>query len=132
MATEDKPLLPQIPPLSPEEEAVVLQTDDLQSAEEAKQLSSGKSAGELRRIAQEREAGRTEAFRDHFERLALISLYLVWALLIVFGLVWAYHLVAPPTWFRLPEGQVDHLRSILTGGILAGIASGHVKRRLGD
>jgi hypothetical protein len=120
-----------VPPLSAKEEAAITASDD-RSNEEAKQLASGKPTNELKRIAEENEAGRTEKFRDHFETLALITLYVVWAIVILFALVWAYHLVAPVGWCRLPDAQIDKIQSILAGGIIAGIATGHVKRRIGE
>lgn len=121
-----------IPPFSPEEEAVLRQrpSDDTKSTAEAKQLASGLPANELKKRADENEANRTENFRDHFEGLAICTLYMVWIVLIVIGAAWVYHLLAPPTWPRLPDEQVKQLQSVVTGGILAGIAGGHLKKRM--
>ena len=103
---------------------------DRRGAKEAKQLSSGKSANELREEAEKAEADRTEAFRNHFERLAILSLYVIWFAIIIVGLTWLYHLIAPPFWPHLPEEQVNNIQAIVTGGVIAGIASGHMKKRL--
>ena len=103
---------------------------DQRAANEAKQLSSGKSSDELETESREAEAKRTEAFRNHFEILAIVTLYVVWFAIVVVGVTWLYHLVAPPTWPRLPPEQVGNIQSIVTGGVIAGIASGHMKKRL--
>lgn len=95
------------------------------------QQSLEETATGIRAVWQSNEANRPEDYRDHFERLALWSRYLAWLALITIGGTWAYHLIAPPEWPRLPDEQVSHMQSILTGGVLTGLASGHVKRRLG-
>lgn len=121
-----------LPPLSAEEESA-LRSDpgsDPQSVQETKQLSSGLPADEIERRSKEREAERTERFREHFERLAVWTLYVVWMVLCALLLVWVYHLVAPPSFWRLPDEQVGHIQSILTGGLLTNLAGGHLKRRL--
>lgn len=107
-------------------------TTDDQATAEAKQLSQGKSEEQLRDDAKAAEAERTEKFRDHFERLAIISLYVVWIAIAIIGVLWVYHTVAPPNWWRLPDDQVRNLQAIVTGGVIAGTASGHLKRRLAD
>lgn len=118
-----------LPPLSEQEKAAI-DSDDVQSREEAKQLGSGLSSDEIQRQAEEAEAGRTERFRDHYENLAIVTLYIVWGALIIIGLAWLYHLIASPSWPRLPDEQVNQLQNIVTGGVLAGLAGGHLKKRL--
>ena len=120
-----------LPPLSQAEKDASA-ADDTQSREEAKQLGSGLSAEKLKRQSEENEADRTERFRDHFERLAIVTLYVVWACLVIVGVAWVYHLLAPPEWMLLPEKKVRQLQNIVTGGLLIGIAGGHLKRRLGS
>ena len=120
-----------IPPFSIEETAVLDSgNEDAKSTQEAKQLSSGKTEVELRREAAVREAGRTEKFRDHFEFLAVATLYFSWIIFAILGITWVYHLVALPSWYHLPEEQLKQIHAIITGGILAGIAGGHMKKRL--
>jgi hypothetical protein len=116
--------------LSQEEKGLVGLSDEM-SAKEAKQLSGGLPEDEIRRNAERNEASRTERFRDHFERLAIVTLYVVWAILCLVAVARLYHLLAPPLWWRLPDEQVARLQSIVTGGVLASIAGGHVKKRLG-
>ncbi|MFV2053613.1 hypothetical protein [Aliiroseovarius sp. YM-037] len=120
-----------IPEHSAEKEAAQKDTPfDRKATQEAKQLSSGRSAKELEEDARKAEALRTEKFRNHFEILAVISLYIVWAAIVAVGLTWLYHLIAPACWPRLPEEQVGNIQAIVTGGVIAGIASGHMKKRL--
>lgn len=122
----------QLPPLTPEEAAVVNApaSEDRRSAAEAQQFATGLPLDQLKKKAEENEASRTEKFRDHFEGLAICTLYLVWLVLIAIGAAWVYHLLAPPHWPRLPDEQVRQLQSVVTGGVLAGIAGGHFKKRI--
>lgn len=106
--------------------------DDAKAAAEAKQLGSGNTVKEIEEAARKNEVGRQETFRDHFEIIAIISLWGVWAAISLVGTVWVYHLVAPECWPRLPEQRIQTLQAILTGGVIAGVASGHLKRRIGS
>ena len=103
--------------------------DDRATAE-AKQLSSGLSEDKLKKIAEENEAKRTERFRDHFERLAIFTLYVVYLSLLLVGLVWLFHIITPTCWHFLTPAQAEKVQAIITGGIIAGIAAGHLKKRL--
>ena len=124
-------VLKRVPPLPAEEaRAVQLETADAKSVAETKQLSSDLSAEQIKHRALNNEATRTEAFRDHFERLSLFTLYVVWGVIILIGIFWAYHMIAPTAWHFLTSDQKGALQSLLTGGVIAGIASGHTKRRL--
>lgn len=116
-------------PNLPIEEAV--KGRDFRSDAEAIQLSSGRAPEDLKREAAEAEHNRTERFRDHFESLAIVTLYIAWAIVLIIALVWVYHLLAPPCWFHLPAEQVKQLQWIVTGGVFAGVVGGHIKRRLG-
>lgn len=127
MTEDDEPKIPE----KPRDLAWASFLGDWRGSAEAKFLSQGKSQEQLELDAAEAEARRTEAFRDHFERLAIVSLYIVWFAIVLIGLAWLYHLLAPPTWSRLPDEQAGHLQSIVTGGLIAGIAGGHVKKRIG-
>lgn len=120
-----------LPPLPANEEEAQRSFEDQISTKEAKQLSSGLSANEIEKRERENEAGRAEKFRDHFEGIAIVTLYIVWSVLVIVGLLWVYHIAAPPDWWHLPDQQVRQLHGIVTGGVLAGFASGHVKKRLG-
>lgn len=120
-----------IPGLSPQDEKTAKgQGRSEASAEEAKQFSSGLSTKELKDRAYRNEADRTEYFRDHFERLSVITLYVAWVLLLLAGIFWAYHLILPKSWHFLDPDQSDKIQTLLTGSILAGITRGHTKRRL--
>ena len=116
----------------PEEDELLRQPSgsDNMSVAEAKQLSSGLPEDDLKARAEKNEADRTERFRDNFERIAILTLWIVWIVIVIVGLLWVYHVIAPPTWWRLPDQQVSQLQSIVTGGILASIAGGHVRKRL--
>ncbi len=127
--SEDDDINKKIPDQTPDMDAARGRRDKRGTAE-SKQLSSGKSANEIKTEAEQAEADRTEKFRNHFECLAIITLYIVWVSIVIVGLTWLYHLIAPPCWPRLPDEQVGNIQAIVTGGIIAGIAGGHMKKRL--
>lgn len=128
--TNQPPHSLKIPPVSASEKSAAGQADDSQSDHEVKQLSSGKSQEEIEAAARENEAARSEKFRDNFELMAILTLWIVWLVIVSLGLVWVYHLIAPPDWSQLPDAQVRNIQSIITGGVLAGIAGSHLKKRL--
>ena len=79
-----------LPPLSPQEEAALAGPldGDLSATAETRQLSSGLSTDELKKTAVQNEANRTEKFRDHFEKLAVVTLYFTWLAFILIGATW--------------------------------------------
>lgn len=116
--------------------------EDDPATKEATQLTRGKSARDLEREKQEKEYGRSEVFKDHFE---CIALFLLWSLFLGFlslAAVWLFHLIAPTSgstplngvmtvrgW--LNAAQLDKVEGILAGGIIAGLVADHFKRRMG-
>ena len=120
-----------LPPLSKEEAELLSGDGDDRSVEEAKAFSKGSSYDDLRKKAEEKEIDRTEYFRDHFEKVAIITMYAIWIILIATGFIWAFHLLAPNSWHWLSAEQVKALQTVVTGGALAGVASGHLRKRVG-
>lgn len=98
--------------------------------QEAKLFELGLDEEAIKKRAAESEHNRNEKFRDHFEKIAVIFLYLLAVLFFVVGATWFWHLLMPLSWQWLSEAQVAKLQNIVTGGILASIATGHVKKRL--
>lgn len=98
---------------------------------EAKLLGKNLSADEIAVIAAQNEHDRTENFRNHFERIAVCALWVFAAAMLVVGLTWFYHIITPETWHWLSPEGVAKIQNIVTGGILAAVAGGHLKRRLG-
>jgi hypothetical protein len=98
--------------------------------QEAVLLSRGKTARELKKEAEQKDHDRSQTFKDHFETISLIYLWLAaFALLLAAG-TWIWHLIAPDTWHFLKSEQQTKLQSFLTGGIIVGVVSGHLKKRL--
>lgn len=118
---------------------------DAAAVNEDKLLSRGMSADELAAEARRKEHAREEDFRDHFERLAICAMYLMFGTLAVFGLVWAVHMILPekcaPISMRplgcvcigrwLTEDQLTIVQDIVTGGLVAGLLADHFRRRMG-
>lgn len=98
--------------------------------EEAKQYSEGLSLEEIQRKSEENEHHRSEKFRDNFEKVAIIFLWVLGSILVLVFVTWFYHILAPTRYHWLNTDQLDKLQSIATGGILASIATGHIRRRI--
>lgn len=95
-----------IPPLSEKDRQLVFSKEkDEKSIEESKVFAEGLSAEALKKRADANEAERTEIFRNHFETLSLVSLYVIWLVVAVVGLSWAYHLITQKvgTFCRKPK-----------------------------
>lgn len=131
----DEEQLKTIPPLPPEERSVFdapapSQIDD--GASEAALLAQGKSLEELKRQAATNDHKRSEAFRDHFEKIAVAGLWLAAAVFGSFALIWVWHTLAPASCHWLSETQMAKVQNLVTGGVVASLAVGHLKRRLGE
>lgn len=98
---------------------------------EAIALSGGLSRGELEKLALVAEHGRNEKFRNQFEILAIIALWLSALVIAACGLIWVAHMVLPEGCRWLSKDEVSHLQSIVTAGLLVGVIGNHFKKRLG-
>ena len=106
------------------------QPSDRRAASEEIQLSSGKSLNEIHSEAKAAKVRRIERVLDHSGILIIITVYLVWSAIIILGLIWFYHLIAPPGFPRLPDTQMNTIQSIVTASVLSGMASRRLKKRL--
>ena len=133
MSDQSEPLR-SIPAITPEELAVALpppaDSPDTGTAE-ARLLSKNLSEDELRKHAVSREAQRTERFRDQFECIAILGLWVLALSILALFLVWFWHLVVPLSWRWLTDGEIGRVQSIVLGGVLASFALGHIRKRLG-
>lgn len=120
-----------IPALLPEEtEALERPKGDGDTGQqEAKILSLGLSQADIKKNADAKEHIRDQYFKDHFERLAVVALYTAFIGFLAVGGTWFWHLLTP--WSFLTPEQVATVQNIATGGILATVATGHVKKRVG-
>lgn len=98
---------------------------------EAKLLSRNLTSDEIANHAENLEHSRNQKFRDNFEKIALCGLWLFAAVIYGAGLSWFYHVVLPESVHWLNADSVARLQNILTGGIVAAVAGGHLKRRIG-
>jgi hypothetical protein len=107
---------------------------DVRALAEAKQVASGKPQEELAEEAAAREHERGQRFKDHFERIAIVTLYAVSLGMLVATGIWFLHVITPvePTaWRWLNANQVQALQNGITGVILVGVLADHFKKRLG-
>lgn len=123
--------LPIIPGI-PESERDAIQDVNGQSDALAEniQLTSGRSIDDLAQEARSNEHGRNEKFRDHFEKIAIASLYVLFGYLFFAGTVWLLHIILSPKCRWLSPEEVAHLQSILSAGIVIGVVGNHYKKRL--
>lgn len=134
MKTEDASPLIQIPEATEaEKERKSAENTSIESGQqEVIYLTSGRSAGELKKEAEQNEHDRNEKFRDEFETIAIYGLRLFcWLVAALIG-VWFWHIVMPSDSHWLTQEQFTKIQSLATGGIIASIAAGHVKKRLGQ
>jgi len=120
----------QVPP----EEAGLASDTDSKAEQEAQQLASGKSVKTLSDEAEENEHRRDQRFKDHFELISLIALWLIAGAILVSAGIWLLHMLAPaePTcWRWLTDEQVQSLQNALTGIVLVGVLADHFKKRIG-
>ena len=101
------------------------------SAKEAEDFNQGLSVAELERKARQNEHKRSESFKNHFENVAICTLWIVAALALAVGVTWFWHLLMPDRLHWLSSDGVQKLQNIVTGGIVASLAAGHIKKRLG-
>ncbi|MBK3745654.1 hypothetical protein G3A39_41585 [Paraburkholderia aspalathi] len=95
-------------------------------------LASGRSENELKKQSEKNEHDRNEKFRDEFECIAIYGLRLFCFLVAGLIVVWFWHVVMPSDSHWLTTDQFAKIQSLATGGIIASIAAGHVKKRLGS
>ena len=98
---------------------------------EAAQLFTGKSAEELAKEAAENEHGRTERFRDQFESMAICALWVAFSILIFMVITWAAHILLPGVFHWLSDEQLAKVQNLVTGGVVASLAAGHLRKRIG-
>lgn len=87
---------------------------------------------QLARRAAHLEDDRQQRFRDAFEVIAICALYLTYFTLSVMALTWAVHLILPRELRWLEAEDLTHIQTLLTAGVLVGVAGNHFKKRLGD
>jgi hypothetical protein len=97
---------------------------------EAALLGRGLSPDEIQARAEANEADRNEQFRNHFEKIAICSLWGFYALFVLLVLTWFWHTLSPECVHWLTSEQISKVQALATGGILATIAAGHLKKRL--
>ena len=96
---------------------------------EAQQLNRGLDRRDIKKEAEEKDHDRSEKFKDHFELIAVVTVWLLFFIFVAFGLTWAWHLLAPK-WGWLTKEQREAIQGLLTGGVIVGLIADHVKRRM--
>lgn len=129
----DQAELKRIPGL-PEPERAALQAPQSEAdpaIKEAALFGQGSSQDEFEKEAARGEHRRSEEFRNNFEKIAILFLWIISILLFLIIATWAWHLLAPIKCHWLDEDQLSKLQALLAGGVLTGVAVGHIRKRLG-
>jgi len=105
-------------------------SDDDSSSEETDLLGSGLSEDKIAALARQAEHHRNEKFKNHFEKIALVALWMAAILFASLFIVWAWHTLLPIKYHWLSTPQMDSIKAILFGGIVSSVAMGHFRRRL--
>jgi hypothetical protein len=101
---------------------------------EAFQIASGLTIEDLKADAERQEHRRNQKFKDQFELIFTILIWLLFIGFVILGAIWFVHLISTPAFklvHWLSEEQIDKVEGILTSGIIAGLVADHFKRRLG-
>jgi hypothetical protein len=85
----------------------------------------------LATIAEENEHNRDQRFKEQFEIISLVAMWVLAAGMFIAAAIWFYHLVTPYSWPRLCQDQIDDIQSLLTGGLIVGILANHFQKRIG-
>ena len=104
---------------------------DEQAAAEAAQFASGKTEAALAKEAREREHGRDQRFKDHFERIAIWGMYSVAVGIFIASGIWLFHTLAPARWCWLSAEEIQSLQNGIGGIIVISVLADHFKKRLG-
>lgn len=121
-----------LPDLTPEDKALLAgEGGNGTAAREFALFNKGASADDWKRDAARREHDRTQRFRDHFDRMVVSSMWVIvvgfWGL----AAVWAINVaLGPRAW--LEKDQVHALQGLITGGLLLGLLTKHIERRVED
>jgi hypothetical protein len=115
----------------PDEERRAAETGNGTAENELAQLATERSVEDLQDQARRNEHKRDQKFRDHFERLSLIGMWLTAMVIAVLGVVWVYHLISPDSWPQLSDAKVRNLQNLVTAGVLVGAVGKHWSKRLG-
>lgn len=97
---------------------------------EAQQLGRGANKRDLAAEALQNDHDRSEWFRNIFEKMVIALIIFVIFGFITLATVWGVNIVMGPSKW-LTDDQMHDLQGILTGGLIIGLVSDHVKRRMG-
>lgn len=101
------------------------------AAKEAVQLGSGLADDELARLAAGGEHRRSERFKDHFEHIAVSVLWIGGLALLAMAGTLIFHLLCPNKLRWISEHQQDKLEYLVAGGVVSGVVTAHLKKRIG-
>lgn len=120
-----------LPDLTPEDEAVLRGDLGNGAYEEYALFAEAASEGDWKKDAAKREHDRTQRFRDHFDKMVVCSMWVIVSGFWLLAAVWASNIILGPfAW--LDKDQIHGLQGVITGGLLLGLLTKHIERRVED
>lgn len=86
----------------------------------------------LAEIANTKEHGRREQFRDHLAKGCLALLWLAIGLVGFAIVALGFHALTPEKWAWLSDGQLSKVQTFLFSGAIIGAANGYLRRNLSN
>ena len=121
-------------PLPPVEAELAAASVDSLDGDRARAEEAALVAGFTRKQMADRayraEHDRSERFRNHFERLAIVALWSMAIAILLIAAVWLLHMILPAERRWLTTEDLSHIQSIVTAGLLVGVIGNHFKKRL--
>lgn len=120
-----------LPGLTPEEEAVLRGDLGNGAYGEYALFAEAASEGDWKKDAAKQEHHRTQRFRDHFDRMVVGTMWVIVVGFWLLAIIWGINLIAGShAW--LDKDQMYNLQGLLTGGLLLGLLTKHIERRVED
>jgi len=101
--------------------------DDTAAEREAKALAQGT----LEEQSKRGEHRRSERLRDNISNVAVIVVWVLFALFVFATLVLAWHYLTPKRWAWLEQDQLDTLRTVVFSGAITSTATAYFVKRVG-
>ncbi len=105
-------------------------SDEESHANADKESTAFANETDLRKLAEESQHGRSEDLKDLIHCVAKIVVLCVFVILLLMGLSFSWHLIAPDKFRYLSEAQINDIRNILFSGLVASAASAYFRKNL--
>jgi len=123
-ASGDRPRVPKV-----QAESAASQTGD--GNNDAQREAKAFAEGTLEEQSRRGEHRRSERLRDHISTVAVIVVWVLFALFMIASVVLAWHYLTPGKWGWLEESQLNTLRTLVFSGAITSTATAYFVKRVG-